>query len=111
VDPRLERQARNEALMREVNERVAELREQGSWGDDGRRMEIHCECGAFPTCDARLRLSVEEYERVRAQEDRFAVAPGHESSELERVVERHETWLLVDKRPRFDPLVSDDRLG
>ena len=108
MDPRLERQARNEALMREVNERMAELREQGSWGDDDLLMEIHCECGAFPTCDARLRLPVEEYEQIRSQDDRFAVAPGHESPELETVVEQRETWLVVDKLPQYDSLVSDD---
>jgi hypothetical protein len=109
VDPRLERQARNEALMREVNERVTELREHGSWGDDDRLMEIHCECGTFPTCDAKLSLPLDGYERVRLQDDRFAVAPGHESPELETVVERHETWLIVDKLPPFEPLVADNR--
>ena len=97
--------------MREVNERMAELREQGSWGDDDRLMEIHCECGAFRTCDAKLRLPVEEYERIRSQDDRFAVAPGHESPELETVVERHETWFVVDKLPQFEPLVTDDPAG
>jgi hypothetical protein len=97
--------------MREVNERVAELREQASWGEDDLLMEIHCECGAFPTCDAKLRLSAREYERVRVQDDRFAVAPGHESPELEEVVERTETWLIVDKLPQFDPLVDDDSPG
>ena len=94
--------------MREVNERMAELREQGSWGDDDRLMEIHCECGAFPTCNAKLSLPVEEYERIRSQDDRFAVAPGHESPELETVVEQRETWLVVDKLPQYEPLVSDD---
>jgi hypothetical protein len=97
--------------MREVNQRVAELREQGSWGDDDGLMEIHCECGAFPDCDTKLSLRVEEYERVRSQDDRFAVAPGHESSELETVVERTDTWLIVDKLPQFDPLVDDDSPG
>jgi hypothetical protein len=97
--------------MREVNERMAELREQGSWGNDDRFMEIHCECGAFPTCNAKLRLPVEEYERIRSQDDRFAVAPGHESPQLETVVERHETWFVVDKLPQFEPLVTDDPAG
>jgi len=94
--------------MREVNQRVAELGEHGSWGDDDRLIEIHCECGAFPACDAKLGLSFEDYERIRSQDDRFAVAPGHESPELETVVERHETWLVVDKLPQFEPLVADD---
>lgn len=108
MDPRLERQALNEALMREVNERMAELGEHESWGDDDRLVEIHCECGAFPDCDARLRLPVEDYGRIRSQDDRFAVAPGHETAALESVVERHETWLVVDKLPEFEPLVTDD---
>lgn len=94
--------------MREVNQRVAELGEHGSWGDDDRLTEIHCECGAFPACNAKLGLAVEDYQRIRSQDDRFAVAPGHESPELETVVERHETWLVVDKLPQFEPLVADD---
>jgi hypothetical protein len=94
--------------MREVNQRVAELGDQGSWGDDDRLIEIHCECGAFPACDAKLILPVEDYLRVRSQDDRFAVAPGHESPELETVVERRGTWLVVDKLPQYDPLVTDD---
>ena len=94
--------------MREVNQRVAELRDHGSWGAEDRLIEIHCECGAFPACDAKLSLPLEGYERVRSQDDRFAVAPGHESPELETVVERTETWLIVDKLPQFDPLVDDD---
>jgi len=97
--------------MREINERIAELREQGSWSDADRFAELHCKCNAFPTCDAKLTLPVEEYERIRSQDDRFAVAPGHESPELETVVERHETWFVVDKLPQFDPLVSEDPGG
>ena len=97
--------------MREVNQRVAELREQGSWGDEDWLMEIHCECGTFPACDAKLSLPMAAYERVRSQDDRFAVAPGHESPELETVVERGETWFVVDKLPQFDPLVTDDPAG
>lgn len=94
--------------MREVNQRVAELGDHGSWGDDDRLIEIHCECGGFPACDVKLSLPVADYERVRSQDDRFAVAPGHDSPQLETVVERHETWLIVDKVPQFEPLVDDD---
>ena len=97
--------------MREVNERMAELGEHGIWGGDDRLMEIHCECGVFPACDAKLSLPVEDYERIRSHDDRFAVAPGHETPELETVVERHETWLVVDKLPQFEPMVADDPSG
>jgi hypothetical protein len=111
VEPRLERQARNEALMREVNERVAELSEHPDWADPGEPLELHCECGAFSTCDATLRMAPADYELVRAQDDRFAVAPGHESPELETVVARGDTWVIVDKLLRYEPLVADDPRG
>ena len=97
--------------MREVHERVAELGEHTSGGEDDRLIGIHCECGAFPACDAKLSLPVPDYERIRSYADRFAVAPGHESPELETVVERHETWFVVDKLPQFEPLVDDDPSG
>jgi hypothetical protein len=45
---------------------------------------------------------------VREQDDRFTVVPGHESSEIEAVVERHDRYLVVDKIPALEPLVEDD---
>ena len=36
---------------------------------------------------------------------------SHESPQLETVVERHETWFVVDKLPQFEPLVTDDPAG
>lgn len=111
VNPREERQARNEALMREVNEHVVALSRHPGWADANAPMELHCECGAFPACEARIRMTASDYERVREQDDRFAVHPGHENLELESVVERADGWLIVDKLPEFEPLVADDPRG
>jgi hypothetical protein len=55
--------------------------------------------------------TLDEYDRVRSQDDRFAVYPGHETAGLEHVVERHETWVLVDKVPAAEPSVEDDPRG
>ena len=85
-----ERAARNEALFREVNERVASLA-----ADSGIDSGFVCEC-SDAACIERLRLSGEAYHAVRQNPRAFVIVPGHEG-EFERVVERHETYLVVEK--------------
>ena len=34
---------------------------------------------------------------MRAEGDRFVVKPGHEAESVERVLERHDTYLVVEK--------------
>jgi hypothetical protein len=92
------RVARNQALYREVNERVKELNEAfdalyplGEW---------ICEC-ANAECSETLTLTHEEYEAVREGEGtRFFVKPGeaHVFLDVEDVVERHERYWVVEKR-------------
>jgi len=41
---------------------------------------------------------VAEYQAIRAEATRFAVLPGHELPEVESVVKRHPTYLVVEKR-------------
>ena len=110
MEERLERTARNESLFREVNDRIEELSEnveaQGI-APEGGFVEFHCECGR-EDCTERVRLTVAEYERVRSDNDRFAVAPGHETPEMEVVVERGDRFVVVDKLPEAEPLVGAD---
>ena len=96
---RVARQARNEALHREVNERLAQMdkRADASWATDGETFEFLCECGAGDGCDARVRMTLAQYEHLRQQDDRFSVAPGHENLELERVLESAERYAVVEK--------------
>jgi hypothetical protein len=56
-------------------------------------------------------MTIEEYEKVRAQDDRFAIYPGHEQEALEWVVARNERFVVVDKRSTAEPLVEDDPRG
>jgi hypothetical protein len=110
---RAARQAKNEALHREVNERLAKLDKQAGagWAGDGELFEFLCECGAENGCDARVKMTLADYERVRAQDDLFAVVPGHENSEIERVVDQGEGYIIVDKIAELEPYVADDPRG
>jgi hypothetical protein len=110
VEERAARQARNEAIHREVNERIAKMDKQAvvAWASDDELFDFLCECGAGKGCDAHVRMTLADYERVRRQDDRFAVAPGHEIDEVERIVERQETFTIVDKIPEVKPYVADD---
>jgi hypothetical protein len=114
VKRRLERQARNEGLIREVNERIERIDKDADargWVPDGAYFEFHCECGRVGGCGARVRMTIDEYEVVRRQDDRFAVAPGHEDGEIERVVQTNDRFVLVDKLDQVEALVADDPRG
>jgi hypothetical protein len=118
LNPRLARQARNEALVREVNERIEQFNttaQEEGFRDNSMTFEFQCECGVgagdYPGCEEPLEMTLQEYEDVRAQDDRFAVRPGHEMPELEDVVRRTERYVIVDKRPSAEPFVADDPRG
>jgi hypothetical protein len=93
-----ERVARNEALFREFNERVEDVaeafdpREEG----DSLRIDFVCECGNLD-CLERLELTRAAYEEVRSDPKRFVVAPGHENTQVERVVGRGKGYFVVEK--------------
>jgi hypothetical protein len=117
MNKRLERAARNEALIREVNERIEKVdkaAEEGSFAPEETFFEFLCECGGDDdelSCVEHVQMTVEEYESVRSQDDRFAVYPGHEQEELESVTARNERFVVVDKRPAAEPFVEDDPRG
>jgi hypothetical protein len=97
VGAREERLGANEALFREVNERVAEVAGHFVEADaDQSRFDFSCECGSRD-CVEQIALSLSEYETVRAVATRFVVIPGHELPDIERVVERHPRHLVVEK--------------
>ena len=87
-----ERRATTEALFRDVNERIAESAERF----DADRTEFVCEC-ADPNCTHRVAASLVEYEEVRAEPSTFLVVPGHEQSDIERVISDRGHFRIVDK--------------
>ena len=62
-------------------------------------------------CEARLELTIEEFERVRVQNDRFASAPGHETHAIEQVIGRNDRFLIVDKVDAVEHFTQDDPRG
>ena len=90
---RAERQGRNESLFREVNERIAEVNQ--TFQVEG-RSEFLCECSR-EECRDPVWISIDEYEGVRRESTRFFVLPGHEDQSVERVIERNERYLVVEK--------------
>jgi hypothetical protein len=111
MEQRLDRQARNEALIREVNERIDAIAEEEPVWDEGGLFDFICECGRQGGCHAVVQLTLTEYEEVRAQDDRFLVAPGHETDGLENITKRTDRYLIVDKLPGAEPFVEDDPRG
>jgi hypothetical protein len=107
VKERLERQARNEDMMRSVNDRIAALDKSATdWAAPDQQFEFQCECGKADGCDGRVLMTLGEYDRVRSQRDRFALVPGHEANEIESVVEQDERFVIVDKHDEVDHLVD-----
>ena len=92
------RRALNEALFREVNERIDEL-ETGLAGyaqDESLLVGFVCEC-PDEDCGDTLELTHAQYEAVRRDATRFLVVPGHEDADVARVVERHTHFMVVEK--------------
>jgi hypothetical protein len=107
VEERFERQARNESLLRTVNEQIAALGHGAAgWADPAHQFSFTCECGKLEGCGGRILMTLSEYEFVHSQRDRFAVLPGHQTDHIERVVKEHERYVVVDKRDAYEHLVE-----
>jgi len=104
-----DRLAKNEALFRDVNERVKRIdAAHGLPADE--LWDFLCEC-SDGSCLARVSLTAAEYERVRANAAQFAIVPGHTVPEVERVVHETPRYAVVEKKPAEQAvaLASDPR--
>ena len=97
-----ERRARNEALFRQINERVKEIDDRMDMAAVGApatdREEFVCECGDMG-CMAPLLLTRDEYEQARSDPTYFLVLPERVDPEIERVVAKTERFSVVQKDP------------
>ena len=94
MEERERRVGLNEAVFRQVNKRIDGLNE--AFGAITETMQVICECGDA-SCIEQITISVPEYEELRQDPRRFAVVPGHEDEQVERVVERHDDYDVVEK--------------
>ncbi len=93
MSDRAARLGANEALFREVNERISRVQEE--FGQT-QSFEIVCEC-TQPDCGERFAITHEAYRKLRSNPLHFAVKPGHDDPDVEKVVERTEEYLVVEK--------------
>jgi hypothetical protein len=93
VEERERRIGLNEALFREVNERLEELAQ--GFAHPG-KLDLICECGNA-SCASRIEMDREEYERVRSDSATFAIVKGHEIPDVEEIVERRKRYDVVRK--------------
>jgi hypothetical protein len=85
--------AHTEALFRDVNERIAESAQRF----DAKETEFVCEC-ADAECVERIPAALNEYEEVRADGTHFLLVPGHENTQVERVVKQpRRRFAVVEK--------------
>lgn len=89
-DLQRERAARNQSLFREVNERIEDLAASASY------TQFVCEC-FDDMCDRRVSMTVQEYEHIRSDGNRFFVLPGHNVDDVDEVVEATDRYLIVRK--------------
>jgi hypothetical protein len=99
----LERLARNQALFREVNERLLGLAD----GFQDGSMQFICECSQ-EDCTETLTLSHEQYESVRAHSTFFVVTSGHEILDVEKVIDHNNGYTIVQKVMASDYVTATD---
>ncbi len=88
------RAARNQAMFRAINEKMAELsRARQAISETN---VIACEC-ASAECAETLSIAPDEYEAVRKHPNRFAVLPGHAYADVESIVDEHAAYVVVEK--------------
>jgi hypothetical protein len=93
-DERARRVGHNEALFRQVNERIEDL--NAAFATVSQTFAVVCECGELG-CTEQLELPPAVYERTRQSPVRFVVKPGHRARDIEHVVEADDDYLVIEK--------------
>ena len=102
----LEQLVRNQLLLREVNDRIAEVVR----AENDELAEFLCEC-SNDDCGETLPLSLLEYRGIRSSPNLFVILPGHETLEVDRVVAAHGGFSLVEKTHHVDLVLGSHRDG
>lgn len=94
MSSRDERVARNESTTRQINEGIEQAHQAASAPE---HVRIVCECGRLE-CGRVIAITIAEYQSVRADPRRFAVARDHVMADVERVVAETDRYAVVTKR-------------
>jgi hypothetical protein len=105
-DERAKTVGRNEALYREVNERIQDVNKAfGTLAADD--LAAFCECGRLE-CHEQIRVPADVYARVRSDSTRFVVKAGHEMSDFEDVIDAGGEYVVVVKKPGTPTRIATD---
>ena len=98
TDERTRRIGQNEALYRQINERIEDLNE--AFSTITGTFSVVCECGDLE-CMEQISVTRERYEEMRLSPTQFILKPGHDAPETERVVDRadDDSYVVVEKGP------------
>jgi hypothetical protein len=104
IERTAERVGKNDATFREANERISDAADKEEMTEN---VPFLCEC-AEESCTEIVRLSLDEYEGVRADATHFLNAPGHEvaAGPHGEVVERNDRFVVVRKKGRAAEVVE-----
>lgn len=94
----MDRRARvgaNEALFRQVNERLDDL--NSTFANLTEAFQVVCECGNVECID-QIPIDTVTYNDVRAEAALFIVVRGHADAQAEAVVQRKDDYEVVRKR-------------
>lgn len=105
VSDRKERIARNEASFRELNQSLEANVHRGR--TEPEFAGFVCECGDGD-CDTTVRVPLDAYSAVRADDKLFIVVPGHELPDAEDVVDDGNGYLIVRKHDDVAEIVGDN---
>ena len=105
MSSREERIGLNEAVFREVNERIEDLAE--TFDLKTQPLDLICECGDA-ACVERIIMTRDEYERIRSEAHQFAVHPGHEYPDVETVVARLKGYDVVRKNQGVPAQIAEN---
>ena len=97
MDESKRRKAANEAVFREVNEKIESLQRHFAVAEH-QPLHIVCECDRLD-CSEMMSVQIETYETVRGDSALFFVRPGHEDGSVEDVVDTGGDYMIVRKRP------------
>jgi hypothetical protein len=103
-----ERQRRigaNEALFRQVNERMRALNE--TFATFTNEIDLMCECGRGD-CSARISMTPEAYEQLRSDPELFVVVPGHEVPGVEYVIEKRNSYDVIRKHAGIPAQIAEE---
>ena len=84
----------NEALLRNVNERIEAV--GGSFSLHDEPLDFLCECADLE-CTEPVHLGSSDYRHIRSDPTWFVVVDGHERADVERVIDRLGAYLIVAK--------------